>query len=93
MISIVSLLFVQIIFASQQTEEPYNIILKDSQAIFELVENFREPKNIMFSAMMGGSSHVVWVLSILQELTERGHDVTFYTRVESKFKVTIYFIC
>jgi hypothetical protein len=51
------------------------------ESIFELVQNFRESKNIMFSCMYGGSSHVVWVLSILEELSNRGHSTFFITRV------------
>jgi hypothetical protein len=83
-ISILCLLFARAIFASQQIKEPDSATVKNQQAVFELVEDFREPKNIMFSVMMGGSSHAVWVLSILQELIERGHNATFYTRVCSK---------
>ncbi|KAG1035317.1 hypothetical protein G6F43_013251 [Rhizopus delemar] len=46
---------------------------------FQLVSNYHVPKNIAFSCHFGGSSHVVWVLSILEELTARGHHATFYT--------------
>lgn len=54
----------------------------DSASTFEVLDSFREPKNIAFSAMMGGSSHNVWVLSILNELaTNRGHKAFFVTRV------------
>ncbi|KAK4510984.1 Ubiquinone biosynthesis protein coq9, mitochondrial [Mucor velutinosus] len=45
----------------------------------ELVETFREPKNILFSSNFGGASHVKWVLTILDELSQRGHNVTFVT--------------
>jgi hypothetical protein len=51
------------------------------ETTFELVENFRESKNIMFGCMYGGSSHVIWVLSILEELSHRGHSTFFLTRV------------
>ncbi|KAG1278110.1 hypothetical protein G6F66_012138 [Rhizopus arrhizus] len=48
--------------------------------ILDLVQTFREPKNILFSVSMGGSSHSVWVLSILEELAARGHHAKFFTR-------------
>jgi hypothetical protein len=41
----------------------------------------RSPKNIGFGAVGGGSSHYLWVMEILQELTSRGHVSTLYTRV------------
>jgi hypothetical protein len=46
-----------------------------------LVPNYEEPKNIMFAAMTGGASHVTWTLSISDELSKRGHNITFVTRV------------
>lgn len=49
----------------------------------EMLQTFREPKNIAFSALMGGSSHINWVLSILDELTTRGHTTFFVTKVRS----------
>lgn len=49
---------------------------------FEIVQDFRTPKNIMFSCMYGGSSHMSWVLSILDELSNRGHSPHFLTRVK-----------
>ncbi|KAI7905328.1 uncharacterized protein BX663DRAFT_469250 [Cokeromyces recurvatus] len=52
----------------------------------ELVENFREPKNIMFASSFGGSSHATWVLSILDELYHRGHNITYVsTNLHAKF--------
>ncbi|RCH95492.1 hypothetical protein CU097_012410 [Rhizopus azygosporus] len=51
-----------------------------TQETFDLTANFREPKNILFACNMGGASHIVWVLEILEELTARGHHTTFYTR-------------
>jgi hypothetical protein len=48
---------------------------------FQLALDYHVPKNIVFSSSQGGSSHVVWVLSILEELAARGHHTTFYTRV------------
>ena len=52
---------------------------------FQLALDYHVPKNIVFSAAQGGSSHVVWVLSILEELAARGHHTTFYTRVMSVY--------
>ncbi|KAG1401656.1 hypothetical protein G6F60_006242 [Rhizopus arrhizus] len=48
--------------------------------VLDLVQTFREPKNILFSVNMGGSSHSVWVLSILEELAARGHHTKYFTR-------------
>ncbi|KAG0904724.1 hypothetical protein G6F33_012713 [Rhizopus arrhizus] len=47
---------------------------------FQLALDYRVPKNIAFSCHFGGSSPVMWVLSILEELAARGHHTTFYTR-------------
>ncbi|EIE90235.1 hypothetical protein RO3G_14946 [Rhizopus delemar RA 99-880] len=47
---------------------------------FQLALDYHVPKNIAFSCHFGGSSHVVWVLSILEELAARGHHTIFYTR-------------
>ena len=38
---------------------------------------FRTPKNILFGVTLGGSSHASWVVRILNELAERGHNVTY----------------
>ncbi|KAI8377906.1 uncharacterized protein BYT42DRAFT_572128 [Radiomyces spectabilis] len=46
---------------------------------FDLVPDFRTPKNFAFVATTGGSSHVNWVLSIMNDLGNRGHNVTFFT--------------
>ncbi|KAJ8654836.1 hypothetical protein O0I10_009560 [Lichtheimia ornata] len=37
------------------------------------------PKNIMFGANMGGSSHHSWVMRVLDELDRRGHKITYAT--------------
>ncbi|KAF7723895.1 hypothetical protein EC973_001518 [Apophysomyces ossiformis] len=50
----------------------------------QLQEDFRSPKTIVFSATMGGASHVKWVLSILNELAERGHHTIFLTKNDHK---------
>jgi hypothetical protein len=52
---------------------------------FQLALDYHVPKNIAFSCHFGGSSHIVWVLSILEELAARGHHTTFYTRVMSLY--------
>ncbi|KAG1587657.1 hypothetical protein G6F48_005792 [Rhizopus delemar] len=51
--------------------------------LFQLASDYHVPKNIAFSCHFGGSSHIVWVLSILDELAARGHHTTFYTRDDS----------
>jgi hypothetical protein len=38
-------------------------------------------KNIAFGAVLGGASHYNWVLSIGEELGQRGHNVSFLTSV------------
>ncbi|KAI9274176.1 hypothetical protein BY458DRAFT_569913 [Sporodiniella umbellata] len=45
-----------------------------------LLDNYSESKHIMFMSTFGGSSHVSWVLSILDELSKRGHRITYVTR-------------
>ncbi|PHZ15719.1 UDP-Glycosyltransferase/glycogen phosphorylase [Rhizopus microsporus ATCC 52813] len=50
------------------------------QTTFDLEPDFRTQKNILFSCSAGGSSHIVWVLSILEELQVRGHHTIYYTR-------------
>lgn len=52
----------------------------DQQAT-ETLQSFRRPKNIAFAVFAGGSSHTEWVLSIMEELSERGHHTTYLTRV------------
>lgn len=46
-----------------------------------LTYTYEEPKNILFAAMIGGAPHFTWILSILDELSKRGHNITFVTRV------------
>lgn len=53
----------------------------DQQATETLLQSFRQPKNIAFAVFLGGSSHVEWVLSIMEELSKRGHHTTYLTRV------------
>jgi hypothetical protein len=53
--------------------------------LISLTETYFEPKNIGFFCALGGSSHTSWVLTILDELAERGHNVTFLTKVKHFF--------
>lgn len=55
-------------------------------ATFEISPNFRSAKNVMFSCMYGGSSHVSWVMTILEELSLRGHSAFYLTRVKLENK-------
>lgn len=50
---------------------------------FELGESFRQPKNILFGSVGGGSTHINWVLHVLDELANRGHNITFVTHVSN----------
>lgn len=43
--------------------------------------NYRVPKNIAFASVGGGSSHHMWVFEILKEMHNRGHNVSFYSKV------------
>ncbi|KAI8096025.1 hypothetical protein BDF21DRAFT_442140 [Thamnidium elegans] len=58
-----------------------------SSSTFVLSPDFRAPKNIMFSCFYGGSSHVTWVIEILDELSRRGH-TTFFLTKENQVKFT-----
>lgn len=57
--------------------------LSAADQTFQLNSSFRSDKgkNIVFGAFVPGSSHVNWVLRFLDELTLRGHNVTFVTVV------------
>ncbi|KAL7323023.1 hypothetical protein PS15p_210984 [Mucor circinelloides] len=54
------------------------------QQVSESLQSFRQPKNIAFCVSGGGSSHIEWVLSIMEELSNRGHVTTFLTRDSHK---------
>lgn len=56
------------------------------ESTFDLTPDYHVPKTIMFSCSIGGSSHVQWVLSILEELTSRGHRAIFYATVIPELK-------
>ncbi|KAI9281900.1 hypothetical protein BY458DRAFT_468743 [Sporodiniella umbellata] len=57
-----------------------------SDAQETLITSYREPRHIVFMCMYGGSSNVNWVLSILDELSKRGHKITYITReMQSKY--------
>ncbi|KAI8067790.1 hypothetical protein BC940DRAFT_238711 [Gongronella butleri] len=47
------------------------------------VDDYRAPQKIGFGAVGGGSSHYFWVLEIMAQLEQRGHQTTLYTRGES----------
>lgn len=49
----------------------------------EMQPSFRDGnyKNIAFTALVGGSSHHNWALSIIDELGDRGHNVSYLTTV------------
>lgn len=51
-----------------------------------LQTDFRSPQKIGFSAVGGGASHYHWVLTILREMHQRGHEATLYTRVRTLLK-------
>ncbi|KAI8377330.1 hypothetical protein BD560DRAFT_390794 [Blakeslea trispora] len=60
--------------------------IKADTALTELIENYQQEKNVFFASMLGGASHVTWVLSILDELSNRGHSITFVTSdIQEKF--------
>lgn len=48
-------------------------------------------KNVAFFAVFGGSSHINWVLNIMDELGSRGHNATFITSVSLHSIVDIVF--
>lgn len=58
-----------------------SLLWSQSYAKESLTETYHEPKHIMFMSTFGGSSHVSWVLTILDELSKRGHKITYVTRV------------
>ncbi|KAF7721230.1 hypothetical protein EC973_005092 [Apophysomyces ossiformis] len=49
-----------------------------SFAVSTSYDDFRTPKTILFSVAFGGSSHVNWVLNIMDELGQRGHHLIFF---------------
>ncbi|KAI8096029.1 hypothetical protein BDF21DRAFT_394307 [Thamnidium elegans] len=51
-----------------------------SSSTFVISSDFRTPKNVMFNCLYGGSSHVSWVINILDELSHRGHTTFFLTK-------------
>lgn len=52
-----------------------------SSSTFSISPDFRAPRNVMFNCLYGGSSHVHWVIEILDELSRRGHTTFFLTMV------------
>ncbi|ORZ22338.1 hypothetical protein BCR42DRAFT_405975 [Absidia repens] len=67
LIVFITLLFVQSTIAVKQQQQ-------------HLSPTYRTPKNILFACTIGGSSHANWVLAILNDLNQRGHNATFATR-------------
>ncbi|KAI9244530.1 hypothetical protein EDC94DRAFT_653910 [Helicostylum pulchrum] len=56
-----------------------------SSSTFSISPDFRAPKNVMFNCLYGGSSHVHWVIEILDELSRRGH-TTFFLTMDDQVK-------
>jgi hypothetical protein len=52
-----------------------------SPEMVSISQTFREPKNIALAGGIGGTSHFAWVLSIMDELANRGHNMTFFAKV------------
>ncbi|KAI9008820.1 hypothetical protein CLU79DRAFT_800131 [Phycomyces nitens] len=73
-------LLVSVIVSAFIWAVPINSIETKSLEELELVQDFRVPKNIAFSCFSGGSSHVNWVMLIMDELAERGHNSIYITR-------------
>jgi hypothetical protein len=69
------LFFITLVNSQHQYQQDYG----------SLQENYADPRNIMFISMHGGSSHVTWVFSFLDELSNRGHSITYVTRVNIFF--------
>jgi hypothetical protein len=63
----------------------YSHLISANVDNLEMIQTFRKPKNIAFSALLGGASHINWVLSILDELITRNHTAYFITRVIINF--------
>jgi hypothetical protein len=60
----------------------YTFLLVSVVSCFQLEPTYAStPKNIVFGVFMAGSSHTTWVLRFLDELADRGHNVTFLTLV------------
>lgn len=60
------------------------LLATNAQSYTELKPNFVDKigsKNFAFVGLMGGSSHFNWVLSIGNQLCERGHNFTFIASV------------
>lgn len=80
-----------LVYAEPSKIEQQQLKHIEESSAFDMFQNFREPKKIAFSALMGGSSHIHWVISILDELNSRGHETTFITKVyKEHLHVTIY---
>lgn len=69
-----------------------------SRVPLEITFKKHSHKNIAFFASFGGSSHYTWVLNIVNELGERGHNTYFITGVSQQMllltlrrRIKIYF--
>lgn len=71
----------QLVSAINEKTEVQQILQIEESVTFDMPQDFRETKKVLFSAMFGGSSHVHWVISILDELSSRGHNTSFITKV------------
>lgn len=63
-----------------------------AQTLLELKPTIQDAdrKNIAFFSVTGGSSHYTWVLSIGEELGQRGHNFYFLSAVSLHYIHTIY---
>lgn len=66
-------------------------LLSLSTIVSALQSTFRDAgyKNIAFSVSQGGSSHHNWVLTIIDLLAQRGHNITYLTTASSFFSAEI----
>lgn len=74
-----------VVYAHNKHIEHQQLQHIEQSTAFNMFQNFREPKKIVFSSLMGGSSHNHWVISILNELNMRGHDTSYITMVTISF--------
>lgn len=63
-----------------------------AQTLLELKSTIHnaDRKNIAFFSVVGGSSHYTWVLSIGEELGQRGHNFYFLSEVSLQYIHIIY---
>lgn len=61
------------------------LLVQSNQEEIVRSTTFRTPKNVAFATIGGGRNHHMWVFEILKEMNERGHNVSFYSRVRKNF--------